>query len=70
MCFRLWPVRAQPDAGRLDVGLTEDQKNSRRSMARNRLLKDKTIHRPDLVVAVFLASRLRLGVVGVMMRVG
>jgi hypothetical protein len=69
MRFGLWPVRAQPDGGQLDLGLTEDHKNRRRSMARNRLLKDKTIHRPDLVGAVFLASRLRLGVVGVMVRV-
>ena len=39
-------------------------------MAWNRLLKDKTIHRPDLVGAVFLAGGLRVGVVGVRVRMG
>ena len=69
MCFRLWPVRTQPDAGQMDVRFTENHKNRRRRVARNRLLEDETLHRPDLVAAVFLA-RLRLGVVGVMMRMG
>lgn len=69
MCLGLQPVSGQPNAGQLDVRLTEDLKNRGLSVAGNRLLEDKPIHRPDLLVAVFFASRLRLGVVGVMVRV-
>lgn len=69
MCLGLRPGSAQPDAGQLDVWFTEDEKNRRRSMARNRLLEDEAIDGPDLLVALFLVRRLGLRMVGVMVRV-
>jgi hypothetical protein len=69
MCRRLRSVSAQPTAGQLDVRLTEDQKNRGRGVARNRLLEDKPIDRPDLLVAVVAAIRIRPGMVGAMARV-
>ena len=68
MGLRLRSVNAQRNAGQLDVRLTEDQQNRGRSVARNRLLEYKVIDRPDLLVAVLFASRVRLGMVGAMMR--
>ena len=38
-------------------------------MARNRLLEDEAVYGPDLLVALFLIRRLRIRMVGVMVRV-
>jgi hypothetical protein len=51
------------------VRLAEDEKNRRRSVARNRLLEDEAIYGPDLLVALFLTRRLRLRMAGVTVRV-
>jgi hypothetical protein len=69
MCHRLQPVSAQPDAVWLDVRLSEDHENNRESTAGSGLLENEAIDRPNLVMALFVATRLRLGVVGIMMGV-
>lgn len=69
MRLGLDPASGEPNAGQLDVRLAGDLKSRGRSLARNRLLEDKSIHGPDLIVAVFVASRLGFGMVSVMVRV-
>ena len=69
VCLRLPPIPGDPGDGQVDVQLTEHHEYNRRSIPRRRLLRDEGLHRPDLVVVmVFLACRLRLGIVRVMVR--
>ena len=69
MCLRMQPVSAGPDARQTHVHFVKDQKHRRRSLVWSELLEDETIHGPDLVLAVFIAARLRIRVAVVLMRV-
>jgi hypothetical protein len=66
MCLRLKPVGVHPEAGQVNLRLATRHEKDGRSMARSWPPGYGAVHRPDLVVFV-LASRLRVGVIGVLM---
>ena len=69
MCLRLQPASTQPDAGHLGVRPARRQQSWRGRLVQSWLLEDEAVHRPDLLLAVFVAWRIRIVVVGVMLRV-